>query len=401
MENEPPQPKFRRRTLLFVILAIVAAALGAAAGITFAPETSTTATTTSQPKSDKPLVEPTLATEEITGGLSNIWDMVFPDEQTLVFDDRGGSIYGLSLATKERWLITKLSNVRVQGEGGLLGLALDHQFTDNGFAYACYNASGPTRSVRVTRFKLSSDKRSASDFTDIIADIQSQGGRHSGCRLTMDSQNVLWVATGDSAIGKAPQDPKSLGGKVLRVDRDGKAVSGNLKQPFDSRIYSYGHRNIQGLVLFSSPRGNGAMGLTAEHGPDEADEINWLMPGNFGWDPSSGAYDESVPMTDKTKFPDAVPAIWDSGSSTIAISGMAILTNARWQLWRGRVAVAVLKDQHVRLFDIKENGEVASEKKILKDFGRVRAVVEGPGGLLYLSTDNGGDVDKIIRVTPN
>ncbi len=346
--------------------------------------------------------EPSLKTEELVTGLSNIWDMVFVDNKTMIFNERSGDLRAVNIETKEDWLIVTVPNVRAEGEGGLLGLAADSQFATNRYLYACYNADGNRRAVRVTRFKIGEDNKSASEFTDIITDIQSQGGRHSGCRMQMDANGNLWIGTGDSAIGSAPQDPKSLAGKVLRVTRDGKGVEGNMAAPYDNRIYNIGHRNIQGIVLMKTPLSNGAVGLTAEHGPDNQDEINWLMPGNFGWDPEGtrGVYDESVPMTNKEKFPDAIESVWNTGNSTAAISGMTFLTGTRWSAWRGWLAVATLKGQHVRLLQINGDGSVKADKKVLTNFGRIRTAVEGPAGDLFIATDNGNNTDKIIRVIP-
>lgn len=350
---------------------------------------------------EEPPKAPRLTTEALTDGFSNIWDMVFVESNIMVFDERGGKLHGLNTATKEKWEIGTVPNVRAESEGGLLGLVADNQFSDNRYLFACYNAGGSKRNVKVTRFKLAADNKSVSEFTDIVSDIQSQGGRHSGCRMAMDWNNVLWIGTGDSVIASAPQDPKSLAGKILRVDREGKAVEGNLSPPFDDRIYSYGHRNTQGIVLLKEKLSNGAVGLTAEHGTDRDDEINWLMPGNFGWDPSGNAYNETAPMTDKAKYQDAVEAVWSSGDPTLAISGITLLTNDKWDLWQGWLAVAVLKDKHVRLLEIKADGKVDGEEEILKDFGRIRTLVEDRNGNLYLSTDNGNGTDKIIRVTPS
>jgi glucose/arabinose dehydrogenase len=359
-------------------------------------------TVTNQTTAD-PAREPELKAETVLDGLSNGWDMVFVDANTVLFDERAGQITGLSLATKERWDILKPSQLWAEGEGGMMGLTIDSAFIENHHAYVCYNAKvGTKRSVRVARFTLSADFKTATDFKDIIPDIQSQGGRHSGCRLATDRDGSLWVGTGDSALRTAAQDPKSLAGKILRVDREGKGISGNLPAPFDPRIYSYGHRNTQGLVLLASPLDNGAIGLTAEHGPDIQDEVNWLKPGNFGWDPagSKSGYDESVPMTDIAKYPDAIPALWNSGESTVAVSGMTFLTSSKWRLWQGWTAVATLKGEHVRVLHITSDGSVRADKEILKDFGRIRTVLEGPDGNLYLTTDNGNKQDKIIRVVP-
>lgn len=350
----------------------------------------------------EPLSEPTLKTEDLTAGYSNIWDMVFVDQQVMIFNERSGQLYGVSTETKEKWQVATVPNVRAEGEGGLLGITRDNEFTTNRYMYACYNANSSKRAVKMTRFKLAEDNKSASEFTDIVSDIQSQGGRHSGCRMAMDAKNNLWIGTGDSALSSAPQDPKSLAGKVLRVDRNGKAVTGNLSAPFDTRIYNFGHRNIQGIVLLNAPLENGAIGLTSEHGTDKQDEVNWLLPGNFGWDPKTtkNTYNETAAMTDKQKYPDAISAVWNSGESTVAVSGMTLLTSERWKLWGGWLAMATLKGEHVRMLQINGDGSVVNDKKILSNFGRIRTVVEAPNGDMFLATDNGKGDDKIVRVIP-
>ncbi len=415
MDNQPTQPdklpddgittpaKARRESRLVYFIAIgLLIVLGLAAWYI----SSRTEKPIPKPPAATPRVHsdvvPVLKTETLVEGYSNIWDSIFPDDDTLIFSVRGGELRGISLATKQQWLITKVANIRSDAEGGLLGLALDTDFANNKYAYMCYDATGTPLTVRVARFKLSDDFKTTSDFKDIISDIESQAGRHSGCRLAMDNNRVLWVGTGDSAIGTAAQNPKSLAGKVLRVDRNGKAAAGNQKSPYDSRIYSYGHRNIQGLVLFDTPAANGAMGFNAEHGTDKNDEINWLLPGNFGYDPvvSTGGYNEIAPMTDTTKFPDAIKAVWSSGETTLAVSGLTILKSDIWKAWQDRVVMAVLKDTQVRLLDISADGTIKSEEKILDTFGRIRSVREGPDGSVYISTDNSGGKDKIIRVTP-
>jgi glucose/arabinose dehydrogenase len=348
-----------------------------------------------------PLTAPQFSSEQLVTGYSHVWDMVFVNDTTILFDERSGQLHTYDLKSNEAKNIGVVPNVRAEGEGGLLGLALDKDFGTNRYVYACYNHNGPFRTVRVTRFKLSRSNE-PSGYTDIISDIESKAGRHSGCRMAMDSSGHLWIGTGDSAIGNAPQNASSLAGKVLRVDRNGKGVEGNAKPPFDDRIYNFGHRNIQGLVLFEQPNPNGAVGLTAEHGPDKQDEINWIVPGNFGWDPDGGGsvYDESVGMTDTNRYSDAVPVVWNSGDQTIAVAGLALLTHERWQAWKGWAAMAVLKGKHLRLLDIKDDGTVETELEILKEFGRLRAVRQAPNGDLYVTTDNGNSKDGIIRVSP-
>ncbi len=215
-------------------------------------------------------------------------------------------------------------------------------------------------------------------------------------------KGVLYIGTGDAAEGTNPQRKSSLGGKVLRVYSNGSIPRTN---PFYSRggnaryVWNYGHRNIQGLAVRPS---TGHL-YTAEHGPDRDDEVNLVRKGaNYGWNPVPG-YNESVPMTDRRKYPRAVRAVWRSGTPTVATSGLTFLSGSRWETWNGALAVAELKEQTVRLLFLDRAGTVTSTRLMpgADRFGRIRTVQQGPDGLLYLTTSNGNGQDKIIRVTPS
>ena len=283
------------------------------------------------------------------------------------------------------------------GEGGMLGMTLDPEFTTNRYLYACFNTADD---IRIARFVVAADNQSLSQRTDILTGLPvNPSGRHSGCRPVFGPDGYLWVGTGDVARSEHPQSPTSLGGKILRITKDGEAAPDNLGQGFDPRIYSYGHRNVQGLAFYDSPRG-GVIGYNAEHGSSRDDEINVLQKGNFGWAPGPG-YDESVEMTDLERFPDAVSAVWTSGDPTIAISGAAIIKGDKWKAWEGRLVVAVQKRMHVRLLDFDQTGQkLIGDDQILADYGRIRTLTMGNNQALYFTTDNGGGQDKIIKLTP-
>lgn len=334
----------------------------------------------------------------VADGLSNVWDIGFLPDGTALITERSGAISRLQDGNKV--ILLSVTEVLARGEGGLMGLAIDPDYSENQFIYACFNTDSD---IRVARFKVNPDLSGTSERQDIITGLPANTttfpGRHSGCRPRFGPDNYLWVGTGDVAIGTNPQDPKSLGGKILRVDRDGQPAPDNLPPPFDPRIFSYGHRNTQGLAFFTAPRADGVSGYSIEHGSSRDDEVNELRPGNFGWDPVPG-YNEQVPMTDAEKFPEALPAAWSSGSPTIAPSGGAILEGDKWQSWQGALVIAVLKGQHVRILTFDDSGQLAGEQAVLKTFGRIRSAVLGPGNDLYLTTDNGDGQDKIIRVIP-
>ncbi|NLC32439.1 MAG: PQQ-dependent sugar dehydrogenase [Clostridiales bacterium] len=338
---------------------------------------------------------PALKSEVLAAGLSHPWDIGQLPDGSLLFTQRNGelSLYRDGQVVK----ISSIPEVYVQGEGGLTGLAIDHDFFENRLIYLAYNTrqSGVPQ-VRVTRYYLGAELN-LKEALDIVTDIPAnKSGRHSGTQLEMGADGVLWIGTGDAANAVNPQDPKSLGGKILRVSREGKPAEGNLGEPFDPRIFSYGHRNTQGLVILPQPE-DGVFGYSAEHGSHIEDEFNALVPGNFGWAPLP-PYRESVPMTDKNRFPDAIDAVWNSGSSTIAVSGLTQLRGAQWGSYENAFVMGVLKDQQLRLLKL-EDGVLASEETLFKgEFGRIRAVHMGHDGFLYISTDKNNG--SIIRIGP-
>jgi glucose/arabinose dehydrogenase len=168
-------------------------------------------------------------------------------------------------------------------------------------------------------------------------------------------------------------------------------------------VYTYGHRNIQGVAL----RPDSDQVFTAEHGPTENDEVNLVDAGkNYGWDPSQGGtvggYDESIPMTDLQRFPDAVPAKWQTGDITEAVCASAFLEGDQWGTLNGTLVITALKGAKVIFLTLSENGDVASvavPSEFDSTFGRLRAARSGPDGALYLTTSNGND-DKLLRVSP-
>lgn len=344
----------------------------------------------------KSLQEPRIETSVVVGGLKNPWDIVFLPDGTLAVGERRGQI---SLIKDGDLLqIAAISDIYATGEGGLTGMTLDSDFVSNRFLYTCFNATNRgVVDVRLVRWKVAPDNNSLAERSDIVTGIPSnKTGRHSGCRVRSANDGTLWVGTGDAATASNPQNPASLGGKILHVSREGKPVEGNLVAPFDQRIFSYGHRNVQGLALFDTPK-DGVYGYSIEHGSDVDDEVNLLKPGNFGWAPKSPYVEDGVPMTDSQRFPDAIAAVWSSGRPTIAPSGATILKGEQWGSWNGALAMAVLKGKHVRILTFDKDYKILAEKPILGEFGRVRSATLGPDGALYLTTDNKLN-DKVVKV---
>lgn len=358
-----------------------------------------------------------LQVDVVAEGLANPWDIAFlPDGGAVVTQRSGELSYLPSLApgTEPVAISAPLDDVYAQGEGGLMGLALlpePPQGWDQPKLVAClaHAEDGEPVDVRLVELTVDVENSRATRDRDLLTGLPvADGGRHSGCRPTMGEDGLLYVGTGDTADPAAPQDRTNLGGKILRLDpATGEPAQGN---PFadaadeaERYVYSYGHRNVQGVAQ----RPGTEEIWTAEHGPSFDDEVNRIEAGaNFGWDPAQGgsvdSYDESVPMTDTERYPDAVAAAWSSGETTEAICGAAFLEGEQWGEREGLLAITALRGAKLLLLSIGDDGsvdEVEIPQDLVDDFGRLRAARTAPDGALYVTTSNGED-DKVLRITP-
>lgn len=356
---------------------------------------------------------PALDVQVVTRGLEHGWDVGFlPDGQVLVTQRPGriALVSGTEPGAKVRTVRADLSDVVAQGEGGLLGMVLHPDFATSRLFTTCQNhqEGGEPVDIRLVTWRLSADGGQATKVKDLLTGLPiADSGRHSGCRPTVAADGALLVGTGDTADGALPQDRTSLGGKVLRLDLDtGKPLPDNpFADAADLRerlVWTYGHRNVQGVGI----RPGTGQAYSGEHGPSNNDEVNLLRAGaNFGWDPSrggtQGGYDESVPMTDTERFPDAVPAVWQSGATTQAVCAVAFLDGPQWGALDGALVVTALKGEKALVLRLDEAGAVTSvaAPEELQRYGRLRAARLGPDGAIYVTTSNGDD-DALLRVTP-
>ena len=328
-------------------------------------------------------------------GLDKPWDIAWLPNGTVLVTERAGRLNVYVDGVDAEPFTIAPTDLVANGEGGMLGLEVDPDFATSGYVYVCM-ASGldGATDVRLVRFTLRTPNGDAQlERSDIVTGMPyNSTGRHSGCRPRFGPDGYLWVGTGDAAIGVTPQDDNSLGGKVLRIDRDGVAAPGN---PGGYRWFSKGHRNIQGMAFRSADD----LGVSAEHGPSIDDEINLLVAGNFGWDPVPD-YTESAPMTDLEKFPDAVEAIWSTDKPTLALSGAGFIEGGAWGDWDGVLAVATLKAEHLHIYFVSSDGEVTDDLRVIEDEGRLRSPRQGPDGLLYVTNDGRNDAGQVLQVTP-
>ncbi len=325
--------------------------------------------------------------------LQNPWEVAFLGDGTMFVTERPGDI-GVRRTNGTFQRFNRPSNVVAAGEGGMMGLAIDPGYASNSRIYTCYMTAND---VRVVRWNVNLGNTTLGSPQDLVTGIpRASNGRHSGCRLAFaPNSNALWVTTGDAASCNNPQNLGSLGGKVLRVDtNNGGAAAGNMTISGQlSRIYAYGFRNPQGLSF----RPSDGRPFLVEHGPDRDDEITPLAAGgNGGWAPGCG-YNEGVPMTNFNLGNNVLAPFWQSGSPTIAPSGADFVTDSDWGDFRGRLVVAVLKGQQLRLFNVAD-GSTDAGSPIVTGYGRLRTAVEGPDGRLYVATD--ANPGRILAVQP-
>jgi glucose/arabinose dehydrogenase len=365
---------------------------------------------------------PTLARTVVLDGLDDPWDLAFTPDGALLFTEK---CRGLSVrrADGSRHFLFGRNGAAVaapdffcKGQSGAHGVAVDPEFARTRFVYLFTPstlASPPTN--RVVRLVVDPDYTTVSARTDIVPDIPfkhaanavSGAGMHSGGRLRFGPEGFLYITTGDNHQPTLPQDMTRLGGKVLRVDRDGRPAPGNnTPAGGDPRIYTYGHRNIQGLTF----RPGTGQPFVAEHGPNHTDEVTPLVAGgNGGWDPQQrpqlrcpddycgyAGDATTMPMTDITRFPEAMRPSWANEGTSEGLGPSTFLTGAPWGAWEGRLAVGFLAGQRVEVLDLDEAGMTTSHTRMDLPRQRIRALVPDPHGDLYIAVDEGA----IWRVTP-
>jgi glucose/arabinose dehydrogenase len=396
-----------------LLLAACSSGDGSTAGATARPTAGSAIGPTAEPgpASVAATGTPELQVDVLADGLDHPWDVVQAPDGTLLVDERSGGLTAVRSGGSHQDVSADFGDLYATGETGLMGMALDPDFESNRTLYTCQGVQGGARGpeIQVIRWRIAQDWTGAERDGDPVVrgiPVNQQSGRHGGCRLEFARDGALFIGTGDNALGTNPQDRSSMAGKVLRVDpATGNGLPDN---PFaDSgdvatrRIWTYGHRNVQGLAA----RPSTDQVLAVEHGPDRDDEVNLLEAGgNYGWDPATDGtgYDESVPMTDE-RIAGAVPAVWSSGSPTIAPSGATVTEGADWADYEGLLLVGVLKDTGVLALRLDDAGALVDSFRLpeLEDeYGRIRDVEQGVDGALYLTTDNGNSSDQLLRVTP-
>jgi len=329
--------------------------------------------------------------EVVAKGLEIPWSLVFMPDGRLLVPERHGRVRVIDTARGTADIALTIDDVFTDGEAGLLGLALDPAFTSNRLVFLYYTArtSRGGAANRVVRYRESGGR--LGEAVVLLDDIPANT-IHDGGRLRFGPDGLLYITTGDAANEELAQDVASYAGKILRLNADGTTPRGN---PFGSPVYSYGHRNPQGLDWHPATGDLWA----AEHGATGNDEINVVDGGaNYGWPRIQG--NQTLP---------AMRAPITFYNPAVAPSGASFYRGQRFPQFANNLFVATLRGTLLLRLRIDPSARrlIGQERLLEGQFGRIRDVVTGPDGYVYFCTNNRdgrgdptSDDDRIARLVP-
>jgi glucose/arabinose dehydrogenase len=331
------------------------------------------------------IVEPVVTNLEIP------WSMAFAPDGRLFVTERPGRVRIIDMTTRASELALTIDDVYREGEAGLLGLALDPQFAQTRLVYLYYSARLPSGGAvnRVVRYREAGSRLGE---RAMLLDGIPAAQIHDGGRIRFGPDGLLYITAGDAANTSFAQDLGSLAGKILRINRDGTSAREN---PFGSPVYSYGHRNPQGLDWHPV---TGQL-WAVEHGNVGNDEVNAIdAAANYGWPRIEGSQTMAGMRAPLTFY-----------NPAIAPSGTSFYRGDRFPRFVNNAFAGTLRGTHLlRLIPDGSAPRIASQEVLLNGrFGRLRDVIPGPEGYLYLATNNrdgrGSPTatdDRILRIVP-
>lgn len=337
--------------------------------------------------------------ETVVTGLQVPWSIVWTPDGRMLIAERPGRVRVVENGQLRPTPIFTVPDVEATAESGLMGLTLHPEFSKNNFVYLSYTYGSGAGNVRIVRYLMNEN-----NFTErqVIIEGIPAAQYHAGCRIRFGPDGKLYVTTGDAARRELAQRLDSLGGKTLRLNDDGSVPNDNpfVGQPnARPEIWSYGHRNAQGMdwqpgtdLMFQTEHGPSGF-----DGPGGGDEVNIVEKGkNYGWpiihhrETREGM---EAPLLEYTPAVAPASGMFYRGSAFPQFKGNFFFGNLRGE----RIIRVVLDGRRV----------VSQEDLLLKQYGRIRDVAEGPEGAIYFSTSNRdgrgtptSDDDRIIRLVP-
>lgn len=347
--------------------------------------------------------ESQLETTVLASDLKVPWELKWGPDDRLWFTERPGRVKRLDVETRQIDLLLDLDNVLQVQESGMLGMAFHPDFADTPDVFLSYTYRGEGGSVtgRISRFTLENGQlRNERILLEGIPGFRI----HNGSRLVISPEGKLMVTTGDAGQETQAQALNSLAGKILRINLDGSIPADNPRP--GSYIYSYGHRNPQGLVFLPD-----STLISSEHGPSTDDEVNRIVAGaNYGWPQVRGFCDRDSEQSFCRQNNVREPLM--AWTPTLAVSGIDYYDHSLLSKWRGKLLMMTLKRAHLRVLTMNQGRDSIVREDIFfeNQFGRLRDLAIGPDGAVYFSTSNRdgysgrgwpkpGD-DHIIRLRP-
>jgi len=330
-------------------------------------------------------------------GLQIPWGMAFLPDGSMLITEKSGTL--IHFKNGKKTTISNVPPVYKRGQGGLLDVFLHPDYNNKGWIYFTYASEDGDEKGGHTALMRAKLKDGALYDNELLykAGPNTTKGQHFGSRIAFDNDGYLYFSIGErGARDVNPQDITKDGGKIYRLYDDGRIPEDNPfvgKEGAKTAIYSYGHRNPQGLVIHPE---TGEI-WDHEHGPKGGDEINIVEKGaNYGWPVITyGINYSGTPITDKTEM-DGMKQPIHYWVPSIAPSGMAFVTSDKYQGWKGSLLVGSLSFQYLERLTLEGN-KITNREKLLEDMGRVRNVRQGPDGFIYVAIEGKG----IYKLVPN
>ncbi|MBL7856638.1 MAG: PQQ-dependent sugar dehydrogenase [Cyclobacteriaceae bacterium] len=335
--------------------------------------------------------------DTITDKLEFPWGMAFLPDGRILVTERGGNIRIVKDGKLLEEKVQGVPAVFVEGQGGLMDIQLHPEYAKNGWIYFSYAKPGEGGGgTTIARAKLEGNTLTALEEL-FSAQPFSTSGVHFGCRIAFDGNGYMFFSSGERGTKENAQNLSNHLGKILRLHDDGRVPADN---PFvstagaKSEIWSYGHRNPQGLIYDKETNTL----WDAEHGPRGGDELNKVEKGkNYGWPVVTyGINYDGTPITDITEKEGMEQPVhyW---VPSIATCGLMQVTSDKYPNWKNNLMVGALALTHVARVELAD-GKYIKEEKLLDKIARVRAVAQSPEGYIYVATESPGMLLRLVPV---
>ncbi|MDJ0777897.1 MAG: PQQ-dependent sugar dehydrogenase [Gammaproteobacteria bacterium] len=342
---------------------------------------------------------PGVRVEQMVRGLGVPWGMTFVSPSEILLTERRGSVRLFDIDKLTLRQVEGAPAVEPGGQGGLLDVAAGPGFAADGWIYFTYSKAVDNEAATTLARARLENGRLGNWQELLVTDSVTGSRRHFGSRITFDDSGHVFFGVGDRGERDMAQDTGNHIGAVIRLRLDGSIPADN---PFTGdpavrdEIWSYGHRNPQGLVYDRPTR---RLWLS-EHGPRGGDEINLVLPGrNYGWPVISYGKEYWGPLAvGEGTHKEGMEQPRKYYDPSIAPGSLMLYRGEAFPEWQGNLFSGALKLRHLNRVQLSAEGEAIGEERLLEGLGeRIRAVIEGPDGLIYLSTDSG----SILRLRPD